>query len=429
MHILPGFRNPPSAALLIVVTALSYFSVSDAYGTSTSNFNHSERMARWNQFVFNQIDSDITSAIPFPTLGDLLDPPSIIQVQTEFRPSLSLLLTGNGANSESSQAWLYQFNVEDGTIYDSVHFPTIPHSLSGVVANRAIDIDEDGFADRVYLADLMGNIWRLDWNTEYERFEHYYANNQQPVPLFTASYTEPTGDDAIANQPIVSGIEVHRARNLADTFIVLFGTDEINQGMEHLGVHSFYGIIDQGAADPKQFHTLMKDDLVRQTLIQQLSISSPKRGLLAQRIDYTHHFGWYFDFPDIGEQVITPPTLAGSFVYVISSIRQPLTENQPQEYIHWLTVIDAETGDQTQGELDVDLDGLITENDSFIVGDELRPIVGYEIPTPTTVPLEIVDLDLGDHTLTLTDSAGNQHRTVGFPQSVRISWRIPQKKQ
>ncbi|MDH5742300.1 MAG: PilC/PilY family type IV pilus protein [Candidatus Aminicenantes bacterium] len=83
---------------------------------------------------------------------------------------------GSGYDNDNTNVvgnYFYAVDVESGNIFwkygttdvnTSASFPNIPNTIPG--SPSLIDIDQNGFADRVYFADLDGRVYRLDTSTE-----------------------------------------------------------------------------------------------------------------------------------------------------------------------------------------------------------------------------------------------------------------------
>ncbi len=104
-------------------------------------------------------------------------------------------IVGSGLDDTSGEAWIYGYDMENGNLLGSLLL-----SASGTVRNKAtkpatVDLDLDGNVDLIYVADLLGSLWRLEVSgytnpNSWGRSELFTGGNE-----ITASPTAAYGPD------------------------------------------------------------------------------------------------------------------------------------------------------------------------------------------------------------------------------------------
>jgi type IV pilus assembly protein PilY1 len=77
----------------------------------------------------------------------------------------AVALVGSGLNTVAKTAWLYGYRLIDGTLLGSVQLSTNAAGARNKTARpSSIDLDLDGNVDLVYVADMMGEVYRFAVN-------------------------------------------------------------------------------------------------------------------------------------------------------------------------------------------------------------------------------------------------------------------------
>ncbi len=151
-------------------------------------------------------------------------------------------IVGSGLDNTNGEAWLYGYDVESGNLLGSLLLSSSSKVRNKATKPEVVDLDLDGNVDLIYVADLLGSLWRLQVNG------YTNPNSWNVTELFT-------GGNEITSPPTAAYGEDGRV-------YVYFGTgaylDEAD--MTNMDQQDFFCIVDKhdGA-------TVDKRDLVDQT--------------------------------------------------------------------------------------------------------------------------------------------------------------------
>lgn len=185
---------------------------------------------------------------------------------------------------------IFIVNITDGTLlkrfdFDSVAGNQMKYSIPG--PPMAVDVNNDGFIDRIYAGDLGNNLWRIDVS-----------------PTATASWTATKLFDAPAGviRPIYT--EPTAAFDTQGRLWVYFGTGDRMDPMNDSAQEKFYAIMDcyngtpAGCPEMGEYPTLSINDLDNITVG---TYDGDKNG-------------WYLNLSGSGEKMLTSPTVIGGVV-------------------------------------------------------------------------------------------------------------------
>lgn len=216
---------------------------------------------------------DVMWDVSHSIVGKSLTIPKIARVGNldEF-----VAFVGSGVDA-NGEAHLVALNMEDGSIEWSDELSDIA-GVNMTNGSETIDLDHDGYADRLYVTDMAGNLWRFDLTTDpWDR--QLLLQTGQPIQATPALTV-----DEQANVLVYFG--TGKYMDMADL------TDTSQQ--------TFYCVIDNGSDV-----TVNKWDLVDQT-----STISP--------ITATDR-GWYIDLvKESGERVTKTDAIVAGVVYFTS---------------------------------------------------------------------------------------------------------------
>jgi type IV pilus assembly protein PilY1 len=245
------------------------------------------------------------------------------------------VIFGNGVGSTSGDAGIYIMTVNPSTTSTTFYYLSTSTgsagSPNGIAFASPVDLDGDHITDYVYAGDLQGNVWRFDLT----------SNNPSswavtPGPLFKT----PGG------QPITTAIVAASGSpypGMPQYLMLLFGTGQkfpltnLNPASYAGGTQSLYGVWDwnltswnsmaripyaaltaaaaTGLSGANQ--TIQQANLEAQTVT--INSSTNNRDIMANATvcwqgtttctGANSEYGWYFNLPGSGEQVIYNPEL------------------------------------------------------------------------------------------------------------------------
>lgn len=101
-------------------------------------------------------------------------------------------LVGSGLDDTSGEAWLYAYDLSDGSQLGWVRLSRSPSRRNKTTKPAVVDVNLDGEADLIYVADLLGSVYRIDTNGSPAPgswdISEFYEGNQEitadPVAAF-----------------------------------------------------------------------------------------------------------------------------------------------------------------------------------------------------------------------------------------------------
>ncbi len=252
-----------------------------------------------------------SSSSAYANLGYSYGTPLLIKLNIGGAASDALII-GNGYNT-AGYAYLYVINAATGAQIAAIRAGSgIPAagSANGIFEPKALDTSGKGVVDRVYAADLNGNLWKFDLSST-------SASDWSVTSLFSTAN----------HLPVTSTLGIIKHPN--GGYMIDFGTGSTLSGAYGTYNHTsgtwtkdatgdlttyspatyyVYGIWDNGSGT-----AVIDSDLVLQTLEERLhstpSSSTRVRRASANTIDWTKNRGWKLALP-VGERIIGE----GSFV-------------------------------------------------------------------------------------------------------------------
>jgi type IV pilus assembly protein PilY1 len=179
---------------------------------------------------------------------------------------------------------------------------TMTFSFPGEVT--ALDMNNNGYVDRLYTSDVGGNIWRLnvgDTNT----------SNWTATKIFQANPGSGGASDK-GRKIFYKPSAVVEPGNLA---ILYFGTGDREHPLNRSVVDRLYALKDKG-----QSTTMSESDLVDVTLdlLQTTTVASGTGSIsdLLAKLNAIDKYGWYIKLDEnSGEKVLAPPTVFNKVAY------------------------------------------------------------------------------------------------------------------
>lgn len=354
--------------------------------------------------------------------GHSFSRPSIVPLEGPQKSLRWAVVTGNGYNDlGSGEAKLFILFIEEGldgtwSAGDYVEISTnvgTTADRNGLSTPAVIDSDGDGIADRAYAGDLRGNMWAFDLsgnNTGNWQVAHKKGKNL--VPMFTA----PANQAITVTPAVVRNSEVPTSSQNYPNTMVIFGTGRyLTSGdIATTGMQSFYGVWDSGDSQ------LDRSDLLSQTIDVGLTTAGVVgRTLTDNNINFSTQNGWYMDFPDLGERIVTDAVIRGDLVFF--NTMRPDTNPCEAGGSGWLMVAKWINGGRP-GEIafDINRDTLLDDKDS-IAGEAAA---GVEIVGIPTAPVNLANIRYTSTTQTTGGSTidATEILKVGGPRTGRLSW-------
>jgi len=141
------------------------------------------------------------------TMGETWSVPAIGKVDKDGEDTWVAFM-GSGYDNDPINTvgnYFYAVDMEDGTSFFSFeatdvdttdNFPNIPNAIPG--SPSLIDTDQNGFADRVYVGDLDGRIWKVDVSSSFQVTGNHTSWDSEVEAIYTDSNNYP-----IATRPTV----------------------------------------------------------------------------------------------------------------------------------------------------------------------------------------------------------------------------------
>ncbi|MDE3207966.1 MAG: pyrrolo-quinoline quinone, partial [Pseudomonadota bacterium] len=199
--------------------------------------------------------------------------------------------------------------------------------ISGFVTNGNVD----DTVSYVYGGDLLGNVWRFDLSGN-------TVNSWSVEPL--AQLTDAGGNP----QPVTTAPELSTVNGYHMVYIgtgEYLGNSDIpgtGQNVHATQTQSIYALEDDQTSTPL-ITGLRSGALVQQTF----TTSGTIRTSSSNPVDLSVKKGWYADFPDTGERLVSDPILA-SGALIFTTIEPSDTNPCEPGGSSWLYVLDYATG-------------------------------------------------------------------------------------
>ena len=219
-----------------------------------------------------------------PEMGYTLYQPAIVPLSSsEFGV---VVTSGYEAPGTDGKIWI--LNPADGSIRQ-----TITVNNSGSLGSPLLaDLNNDRIADRIYVGDTNGNLWRFD-NTGSGDFDapSSLKASGQPIPLFIAQIDQTP--PALPIRQAITAAPVS-AFNIKGEHMVFFGTGSFyrvgdNEILANPPVNTFYGIIDRGSPIVGR-STLLEQEILDQRTVTYYDVRAVTENPMDPSKD-----GWYLD--------------------------------------------------------------------------------------------------------------------------------------
>lgn len=236
-----------------------------------------------------------------PDMGYTMGQPALVALPNE---KFGVIVSSGYHDTPPAEGKVWLLDAADGSIIREITLPTTGNLGSPLAA----DTDYNQVADRVYVADTLGNVWRIDLtgsNPSGWSAPSSLGNN----PLFIAK-------DASGNRQAITA-PLSSAFNDKNEHMVFFGTGSFyrngdNEIPTNPLVDTFYGIIDRGAAING------RTNLLKQSVLKEATLTGGLKARAISTNTLTTQTGWYLDLGWLegtgatgakGERVIAKATL------------------------------------------------------------------------------------------------------------------------
>ena len=212
----------------------------------------------------------------------------------------TVVIAGNGYNSNSGEAYLYVFDLASGNLIRKI--PTGVAGNNGLSSPTVLDTDNDDDVDYVYAGDLLGNVWKFDLtDSQPVNWDVRFGPGQ---PLFTAQ--DPSNNPQPITGPVSLAYDTKPGSQTYGKLFVFFGTGSyiFASDPSDTQVQSWYGIIDEDIRIAGR--TDLKERMLDTT--GKVNNKDVRTFEAATAGDMAGMKGWFIDLP-AGERMVTGSTL------------------------------------------------------------------------------------------------------------------------
>ncbi|HEX9877849.1 MAG TPA: PilC/PilY family type IV pilus protein [Gammaproteobacteria bacterium] len=304
--------------------------------------------------------SDVLWEFTHPEMGYTLGQPAVVPLPNG---AFGVVVTSGYTGGTDGRIWI--LNPANGSIIRTF---TLPNS-GDLGAPLLADLNGDRVADRIYVGDTAGNMWRFDLegsNPSQWQPPAGLRSGNTPLPLFVAR--DPSGVPQAITAPPTS------AFNNDGEHALFFGTGSFYRVDDNVvppnpQVDTFYGLIDRGVPI-----TGRSELLEQEILTEQIAGSMRVRGVTDNEME-PGHSGWYVDLVwknvyggpgPRGERVVSRAVVRGDRVIVTTLIPDPDPCSPGGE--SWLMELNAFSGGRLNYAVyDITEDGEFDEDDWITV--------------------------------------------------------------
>jgi type IV pilus assembly protein PilY1 len=318
--------------------------------------------------------SNVLWEFTHPALGKTIGQPAVAPLPNgEF----GVIIT-TGYDTGGADGIIGILNPANGSV---MHAITLPNS-GELGPPLVVDLNSDRVADRIYVGDTEGNLWRVDLvgsNVNNWKPPAGLLAGNTPLPLFVAR------DDNGKRQAITAPLS--SAFNDKGLHTIFFGTGSYYRVDDNVvpddpDVDTFYGIIDGGVP------ITSRSQLLEQEILAEVNASGIRvRGVTENEI-LSSHRGWYLDLVwpagyggpgPAGERVVSRASVRGDRVIFATLIPDPdPCEGGGDSWIMELNTFDG--GRLDYAVFDLNNDGKFDGDDWVTITDEN----GNEISIPAS---------------------------------------------
>jgi type IV pilus assembly protein PilY1 len=243
----------------------------------------------------------------------------------------------SGLNNADGVGRVYMLNAQTGALITSLSTnagtATDPSGLNKL--NGWVDTGVDNTTKRFYAGDMLGNLWRFDFDdrvspagAEVIKLAQFQHSSASPQPITTKpQLTEVTASGGTKMPVIVVGTGRY------------LGTSDVNDTT----VQSIYAIKDP-LTDTGWGDVRTRSDLVSQTV----TVSGTSGTGTSTAMDWSTKIGWKMDLPQSKERVVTDFVVSFNILSLASAI-PGTNECSPSGGSSWIYEISVGTGTAANG--------------------------------------------------------------------------------
>lgn len=172
------------------------------------------------------------------TLGETWSTPVVGRVKTDTGEDIWVAFIGSGYDNDPGAKTgnrFYAINVETGNnlwVFDATEVDTTASNGWNIEVTfpgspAIVDMDQNGYTDRVYIADLDGRIWKVDVSVPYQDANSwqevtiYEDSNNYPIVNKSAVWLNPVSADIVPRLYFGTGGDDQAPDDVAYSFIAL----------------------------------------------------------------------------------------------------------------------------------------------------------------------------------------------------------------
>lgn len=294
-------------------------------------------------------------------MGYTMGQPALVALPNE---KFGVIVSSGYHDSEPDGGKVWILDAENGSIIKEIELP----STGNLGAPLASDTNYDQVADRVYVADTLGNVWRIDLDGS-NSSSWGIPNSLGDDPLFIAK--DSSGNRQAITAPLSS------AFNAKGEHMVFFGTGSFyrngdNEVPQAPPIDTFYGVIDKGQTIDG------RSSLLKQAVIKEETLTSGVNARAVTNNALTTQSGWLIDLGWLegegatgakGERVIAKATLRTD--RVTFTTMTPSADPCAFGGTSFIMTMNLSSGSRLDYVyFDTDRDGALDNDDTTSVGDD-----------------------------------------------------------
>ena len=221
--------------------------------------------------------------------------------------------------------------------YYKITLPLATTATASGLANFSVALGTTGEAKQMYMGDLHGNLWKLDFDLASAGTADWTMNKLSPFVKSGAAYPLYIAKDATAltkRQPITMAPSLIRGNSASSTYVA-FGTGKYLEVADKSSTsqQSVYAIFDNESTTSDDASNSARESVIRgrdrlkagtvNTGTATVSVDTFTWGRPAVSVNLAttaERAGWFFDFPYTGERLVSNAKSIGDYLIFSSLI-------------------------------------------------------------------------------------------------------------